>query len=210
LAISALTMADSQNVQIESITCTHKDIDYFILDRLLDRMPPISSLTGPAPQKQVLGSLAILPIELLLMILDNLAVTDVMRFRRSNRFAMHVVDTASALRSSLQFAPNTVKGMMAIRASAHITSQQLRNKVLQRDCDNTITRYVGEEDAGAWHKSRCGQLAQHIYLPTCMRLCFRCVTEYPKVLDADEIAMCCNIEPEDLLWLPAFALCQSP
>jgi hypothetical protein len=80
-------------VSIEHITYTHNDTDSFILDRLLDRMTPISVLTGPAPQQQVLGSLAILAIELLFMVLESLAVTDVMRFRRCNRFAMHVVDT---------------------------------------------------------------------------------------------------------------------
>ncbi|RYN74869.1 hypothetical protein AA0117_g6640 [Alternaria alternata] len=75
-------MTEPSNVPIESITYTHKDVDCVLLDRLLGRMTPLSALAGPAPQQQVLGSLAILPIELLLMVLENLAVTDVMRFRR--------------------------------------------------------------------------------------------------------------------------------
>ena len=114
-------MTEPSNVPIDSITYTHKDVECVFLDRLLGRMTPLSALAGPAPQQQVLGSLAILPIELLLMVLENLAVTDVMRFRRCTRFTMHVVDTESPLHLCLQIAPNTVIGMMALRTSTHIT-----------------------------------------------------------------------------------------
>ncbi|CAN9108808.1 unnamed protein product [Alternaria alternata] len=154
-------MTEPSNVPIESITYTHKDVDCVFLDRLLGRMTPLSALVGPAPQQQVLGSLAVLPIELLLMVLENLAVTDVMRFRRCNRCAMHVVDTESPLRLCLQFAPNTVIGMMALRTSTHITPQQLCNKVLQRDCDQIRKgRYdVLPGSATEYTEYRCGQLA---------------------------------------------------
>ncbi|CAI9626413.1 hypothetical protein GT037_006477 [Alternaria burnsii] len=72
-------MTEPSNVPIKSITYTHKDVECVFLDRLLGRRTPLSALAGPASQQQVLGSLATLPIELLLMVLENLAVTDMMR-----------------------------------------------------------------------------------------------------------------------------------
>jgi hypothetical protein len=169
-------MSELASVSIENITYTHDELpSFFMLDQILDRMAPISALTGPSPQ-QVIGSLAIFPIEVLLIILENLAVTDVMRFRRCNRFAMHVVDTESPLRSCLQLAPIIVKGMMAIRTSAHITPQQLRAKLHQRDCDNIWRKFFDEDiNTNPEHElARCGQMAQHLYLPTCMRFCLEC------------------------------------
>jgi hypothetical protein len=128
-------MVESQKVPVQDVLYTHNGIGYIFLDRRLYRMAPISALTRSAPLGKVVGLLANLPIELLLMVLENLAITDVMRFRHCNRFAMHVVNTEPGLRSCLQIAPNTLKGMMAIRTSAHITPQQLRRKLHQRDCD---------------------------------------------------------------------------
>ncbi|KAA8619702.1 FBOX domain containing protein [Pyrenophora tritici-repentis] len=81
-------MTEPQDVSMESITYMHEDLKNFIVDKLLDHMLPISALTEPAPQDRVVGSLPVLPIELLVMILDSLTITDVMRFRRSNRFAI--------------------------------------------------------------------------------------------------------------------------
>ena len=197
-------MTEPSNVPIDSITYTHKDVECVFLDRLLGRMTPLSALAGPAPQQQVLGSLAILPVELLLMILENLAVTDVMRFRRCNRFAMHVVDTESPLRLCLQFASNTVIGMMALRISAHVTSQQLCNKVLQRDCDQILIKDVLPGPATRYTEYRCGQLAQHIYLPTCTRLCVECIRHESRVTNY-ELAMGYQIyETEDFDMTPSF------
>jgi hypothetical protein len=81
-------MVESQKIPVKDLFYTRNDIGYVFLERLLDRMVPISALTGSAPLEKVIGSLANLPIELLLMVLENLAITHVMRFRRCNRFAM--------------------------------------------------------------------------------------------------------------------------
>jgi hypothetical protein len=192
-----LVMAELPSVFIENITYTHDELpSFFMLDQLLDRMAPILGLTGPSPQ-QVIGSLAIFPIEVLLIILENLAVTDVMRFRRCNRFAMQVVDTESPLRSCLQLAPIIVKGMMAIRTSAHITPQQLRAKLRQRDCDNILRKYFDEDinTNPEYEWARCGQMAQHLYLPTCMRLCLGC-RKVQTGLDYEMAAVSGVVEPK--------------
>ena len=169
-------MIKPQKIPIWDVIYTQNRIGYVFLDQLSDRMAPISALTQPAPLGNVKGSLANLPIELLLMVLDNLAITGVMRFRRCNPFAMHVADTQPALRFCLRIAPNAVKGMMAIRTSAHITAQQLRDKLRQRDCDGIRHKRLNNWPTNAMLESyQCGHLAQNIYLLTCTRLCVECV-----------------------------------
>ncbi|KAF2130182.1 hypothetical protein P153DRAFT_253046, partial [Dothidotthia symphoricarpi CBS 119687] len=104
-----------------------------------------------------LGKLTVLPAEILRIILEQLSIPQLMQFRHCNRFSCHLVDTHPLLRFALRIAPNTVRGMMAIRLTAQTTLQQLHHKLYQRYCD------------------QCGQLAPYIYLPTCLRACFTCV-----------------------------------
>ncbi|KAH8710012.1 hypothetical protein GQ44DRAFT_714785, partial [Phaeosphaeriaceae sp. PMI808] len=80
-----------------------------------------------------------------------------MRFRRCNQYSSYFVNTIPPLRTVLRIAPNTVKGIMALHVSTHITAKQLCQKLYQRECD------------------RCRGLAQSIYLPTCLRACFDCL-----------------------------------
>lgn len=186
-------MTHPPELDIESITYTHKDFDanmfFFYLDRLLDRMSPISSLIGRIPQPRELGALTIFPPELLLTILESLSIIDLMRFRRCNRSSSCFVDTM--LRTALSFAPNTVKGIMALQISTHITAQQLCRKLCQSYCDG------------------CGELAQYIYLPTCSRACFACIhpggsrwfyCSYPE----ERVIKKYGLGPEDRAALPSF------
>jgi hypothetical protein len=144
---------------IDSLTYTHDDLrsDWFHLDRLLDRMAPFFSIDDSIPPTKELGALTALPAELLLNILEDLSIIDLMRFRRCNRYSSYLVDTIPSLRTVLRIAPNTVKGIVALQVSTHITPKQLCQKLYQRKCD------------------RCGELAQCIYLPTCIRACFICL-----------------------------------
>jgi hypothetical protein len=200
-------MSEFPSVSIENITYTHDELpSFFMLDQLLNRMAPISALTGPSPQ-QVIGSLAIFPIEVLLIILENLAVTDVMRFRRCSRFAMHVVDTESPFHSCLQLVPIIVKGMMAIRTSAHITPQQLRAKLRHRYCNNIRRKYFDEDinTNPEYEWAQCGQMVQHLYLPTCMRLCLEC-RNVQTGLDYEMAAVSGVVEPKVFAMAASFRL----
>ena len=156
-------MASLQDIPIENLTLEHK-APRLILDGLIDRMPPISALIDPLPKNRVCGSLGTFPTEILLQIIEDLTIRDTMRFRRCCRFAMHLVDTESPLRYALKWAPNTVKGMIAIRNTAHITPTMLFRTLRQRRCSFKRSG-----------KKRCGRLAEIIYLPTCTRLCLRCL-----------------------------------
>jgi hypothetical protein len=144
---------------IDSLTYTYDDLRscWFHLDRLLDRMAPVFSIDDSTPLIRELGALTILPAELLLDIFEYLSIIDLMRFRRCNQFSSYFVNAIPPLRTVLRIAPNTVKGIMALQVSTHITAKQLCQKLYQRECDG------------------CGELAQCIYLPTCLRACFGCL-----------------------------------
>ena len=149
-------MAHLEEPDIESITYKQADFgpDLFYLDQLLAHMP--LSLSNPQiPSYTDLGALSEFPVEIVLEILETLSIRDLMRFRRCNRYSSSIVD--GILRPALQFAPHTVKGIMACQVSTHITAPQLCRKLRQRTCDG------------------CGALAQYIYLPTCKRACFTCI-----------------------------------
>lgn len=147
---------------IDSLTYTYDDLrsNWFHLDRLLDRMAPVFSIDNSTPLIKELGSLTILPAELLLNIFENLSIIDLMRFRRCNQYSSYFVNTIPPLRTVLRIAPNTVKGIIALQVSTHITAKQLCQKLYQRECDI------------------CGGLAQGIYLLTCLRACFACLHPY--------------------------------
>jgi hypothetical protein len=152
-------MALLTDPDIDSLTYTCDDLrsNWFHLDRLLDRMAPVFSIDDSTPLIRELGALTILPAELLLDIFEYLSIIDLMRFRRCNRFSSYFVNSIPPLRTVLRIAPNTVKGIMALQVSTHITVKPLYQKLYQSECDG------------------CGELAQCIYLPTCLRACFGCL-----------------------------------
>lgn len=187
------TMTPVMEPSIDSLTYTYDDLrsHSFYLDRLLDRMAPVFSIDDSTPPIKELGALTVLPAELLLMVVENLTVVDLMRFRRCNRFASYFVDTIPQLRTVLRIAPNTVKGIMALEVSTHITVKQLCQKIYQRECDG------------------CGRLAQCIYLPTCLRICLRCSrtneTQYfDEPAPEDELRMNYGMSSAQLAVLPSF------
>ena len=158
-------MASSQDIPVETLTyILEPKKPRLILDGLIDRMSPISFLIDPLPKNRVCGSLGIFPTEILLKIIEDLTIRDTMRFRRCCRFAMHLVDTESPLRYALKWAPNTVKGMIAIRNTAHITPRMLFRTLQNRRCS---FQRSGDQC--------CGRLAEIVYLPTCTRLCLSCL-----------------------------------
>ena len=180
------------DLKVESLTYTHADFTgrKFHLDRILNRMAPISSLVGRVPQIKELGMLTVFPAELLLDVLECLSIIDLMRFRRCNRYSSWFVDTM--LRTVFRVAPNMVKGIMALRISTHITAPQLRSKIYQRQCDG------------------CGNLAQYMYLLTCLRACSQCLpgnrgSPYFCTPVTDEHLIAENLlQPEQLATRPSF------
>ncbi|KAI8943163.1 hypothetical protein NX059_001192 [Plenodomus lindquistii] len=145
--------------EFRHLTYEHKDLgpQLFYLDQTLSRMPDPASLTRPSGKREI-GTLSRLPTELLLNVIQNVPVSNLMQFRRCNRFAASLVD--SELGSIIYSAPNVLKGIVALELSAEITSPQLRRLCAQKTCFGC--RY---------------RRAMYIYPPpTYRRICFHCIT----------------------------------
>jgi hypothetical protein len=168
---TSTTMVDPNEIDIDAITYAHSvfGANFFYLDQILDRMAPISRIIGQAPQLINIGALTVLPHKLLLLVLESLPIADLMRFRRCNRSSSHFVD--KVLQPALSIAPNTIKGILALQVTAHITACQLSCKLRQRHCDATS----------------CGALAQYMFLPTCARLCYMCCALRPRAVPLLEL-----------------------
>lgn len=178
---------------IEHLTYNHAHFgpNMFYLDQLLNRMPNPASLESPTSRKRELGILSRLPIELLLTALEDLSIPDLMRFRHCNRSAASLVDSNPLLRAIIRFAPNVLKGIIALRVTASITARQLRRKCKQKYCDD------------------CGELAPYLYLPTCLRACLNCIRpvggrRIEPPLSKWEMLHFYEIEPQESEFIPSF------
>jgi hypothetical protein len=76
----------------------------------------------------------------------------------------------------------------------------------ERDCDQILVKRhdVLPGSATRYTEYRCGQLAQHIYLPACTRLCVECIRHESRVTNC-ELTMGYQIyETEDFTMTPSF------
>ncbi len=138
------------------------------------------------PHTSDLGHLHRLPTELLFEILSQLSIPDLVSVRNSNRYARYIVDSIPAFRSILRFAPHTIRGLLAIDTSVHISLSLLYGKLRQRHCDH------------------CGIPSQHLWLPTAARLCHPCIRRIPVPLLEDEVLSSFGLEKDDFASLPSF------
>lgn len=132
------------------------------------------------PSLSDLGSFENLPTELLLDILDLLPLHRLMDFRRLNRRAMNTVDSALTLQAILLHAPHAFRGILAIQTTAPITLPYLYKKLREQHCDS------------------CGKLAQHLWLPTCLRFCFTCAHRVPTPLNKEGLLRHQGLDPNDI------------
>jgi hypothetical protein len=65
------------------------------------------------PETFGLGHLGILPMELLLLVLEELPLISIIHFRNTNRFAHYIVDTMPKFRIIVKQAPQAIRGVLA-------------------------------------------------------------------------------------------------
>jgi len=130
-------------------------------------------------------------MELLMIILEDLSIAHLMQFRRCNRSTADLIDSEPLLGSTLRFAPNVLKGLVALRITIPVTAGQVRRKCAQRSCDG------------------CGGLAQSLYLPTFQRACFPCLRlpggmAFGPPVSPWEMVHQFEIQPQDFDSIPSF------
>lgn len=132
-----------------------------------------------------------LPPELTVMILDLLDLRNLMDFRHCSHSILHFVDSLPRFQAVVKHAAQVLRGILAIRTTAHITLPMLYNTLCQRHCKN------------------CGRLAQYIWLVTCTRVCMNCMhaknDTYPLVpLRAHEMIALYGFPDCDLASIPSY------
>jgi hypothetical protein len=141
----------------------------------------------PAPSVYNLGLFSKLPDELLyLHILEKLDLLSLIRFRNTSRHAHYVVDTIPEFQILVKWAPQVIRGVLAVQTNIVASVATIVDKLRQRHCD------------------RCGKAAQHIWLPTLNRLCFVCAHRGPMPLKEEEILKHYSLAKNDLHLIPSF------
>ncbi|CAG8886504.1 unnamed protein product [Penicillium egyptiacum] len=106
-----------------------------------------------------LGSLEIMPLEVLRMVILRLNIQLITHFRRVNRRARLVVDQIPQYKQIIVHAPASIRGCLSIRTGFSFSCQDLYDKLRTADCNS------------------CSDFGGYLYLVTCRRVCFLYFTE---------------------------------
>jgi hypothetical protein len=154
---------------------------------LHDFLPLDLAPIDPAPSVYNLGLLSKLPDELLyLHILEELDLLSLIRFRKTSHHAHYVVDTIPEFQILVKWAPQVIRGVLAVQTNIVASVVTIVNKLRQRHCDH------------------CDKAAQHIWLPTLDRLCFLCAHRGPMPLEEEEMLKHYGLTKNDLHLIPSF------
>src|SRR5690606_30564988 len=105
-----------------------------------------------------IGALSALPPELLEYILCQLDLCTLTDFRRVNRRATALVEFLPQYRA-ITHARNAPRGILSIKTGSWITCGALYDKLCTSGCE------------------RCGDFGGYLYLLTCKRVCFLCLSQ---------------------------------
>lgn len=105
-----------------------------------------------------LGSLDILPLELIQTILLQTDLQSLTVFRRVNRYARLSVDAVPRYRRIVEEAPNALRALLSVGLAAHFSCEQLYRAVSTPNC------------------LLCGSFDVFLYLLKCIRVCFNCLS----------------------------------
>ena len=147
------------------LTYTHIRLRDFTLD---DNLPDLQCQPYndhiPDPHKAYLGPLDTLPLELLCEILQQLDLCTLKDFRHVNRRAMWLVESFPQYKAIRKHAYNALRGIIYIEANRWITCEMLYEKLCTAECEE------------------CGDFGGYLYILTCKRVCFLCLSEDKRYL----------------------------
>lgn len=147
------------------LTYTHDKIRGFMLD---DHLPDLQCQPYndhiPNPPKAYLGALDRLPLELIHEILPPLDLRTLTDFRHVNRRAMWLVESIPQYKAIRKHAYNALRGIIYIKAGRWITCEMLYEKLCTAECEE------------------CGDFGGYLYVLTCKRVCFLCLSEDKRYL----------------------------
>ncbi|KAH8702829.1 hypothetical protein GQ44DRAFT_631205 [Phaeosphaeriaceae sp. PMI808] len=128
-------------------------------DHTLDKnLPEYATPLQRKPAKRNAGVLETLSLELLQLILAQLDLRSVLNVRYVNRRCADLVDSLPELRTIARYGQNALRGSLAINTAATISVEKLYQQLFKKSCKN------------------CGDFAPYLYLITCARVCFHCLS----------------------------------
>jgi hypothetical protein len=139
------------------LTYTHIRLKDFTLDDNLPDLPDNDHI--PNPPKAYLGALDTLPLELLSEIVWQLDLRTLTDFRHINRRAMWLVESSPQYKVIRKHAYNALRGIICNEAGRWITCEMLYEKLCTAECEE------------------CGDFGGYLYILTCKRVCFLCLSE---------------------------------
>lgn len=151
--------------RIEELTYRRPNLTDFALDdNNLAWHCPLDNERHHTTPKFTLGILDMLPLEVLSATLVQLDLRSLTDFRRVNRRAMEVVDSVPQYKTIVVHAPASLRGILSIETGLWISCQDLYEKICTAECE------------------QCGDFGGFLYLITCKRVCFLCLSEEPNYL----------------------------
>ncbi|KAJ3576529.1 hypothetical protein NPX13_g3673 [Xylaria arbuscula] len=112
------------------------------------------------PLRYSAGKLDQLPAELLVIILQQIDIPSLTRFRHVNRRAMELVDSLPSYNVLVKHCPNIIRAILSVQADSF-------------DC-NKLYQTLSTKQC-----STCTRFGDHLYLIDCRRVCYFCYTRHP-------------------------------
>ena len=135
------------------------------LDENLPAPPTRFEITGVRRTPTAsLGALDLLPVELLHIILRQSDLQSISNFRRVNRRADAILDSVQEYRALTVYARHALTGILTIETGRFITCQSLYLALCTANCE------------------LCGDFAGFLYILTCKRVCFLCLSHDERYL----------------------------
>jgi hypothetical protein len=135
---------------------------------LSDNLPPgrfPASYNKYRRPRTDLGTLGLLPLELLHMSISQLDIQTLADFRRVSQRAMQVVDSIPLFKKIVTRAPLVLRAILNIGVGQWITCEELYDELCTAECRS------------------CGEFGECLYiLGTCERVCFICFSEKKRFL----------------------------
>ncbi|KAL3491173.1 hypothetical protein BJX62DRAFT_237411 [Aspergillus germanicus] len=122
------------------LPATVKNFTYYrlsLVDHTLDsnsRLCPLDDGRHTSPPKVDLGALDKLPQELLEMVLGQLDIQSLTKFRRVNRRAMQAVDSIHAYKQIVTRFPTALRAILSISTGATYSCQDLYHELQTAEC----------------------------------------------------------------------------
>lgn len=112
-----------------------------------------------SPPKTCAGTLEALPPEMMVKILSQLDLRTLADFRCVNRRALELVDALPEYKAIVTHARNALRGIVSIETGRWITLSALYEKLCAPKCE------------------QCDDFGGYLYLLTCKRVCFLCLSQ---------------------------------